>query len=99
MMGEQEIKSQEQDAKVIEVPACGSFVFKSVLRQKLNISTKGLFHEEIAILEETVSGFSELYEAQKRKKKVSIEVARIILITIFSRSGDEVTIKFKYEEV
>jgi len=92
-------QNNEQETKVIEVPACGSFVFKAVLRQKLNIGNTGLYNQEISLLKNTVEGFSELYENQKRKKKVSIEVARIILITIFRRSGDEVTIRFRYEDV
>ena len=88
-----------EEAKVVEVAAFGSWVYKYHIREILNIQRSDQYREEIQILENDLPGFRKLYAEQSQKHRVRVEVARIIISTIMKRgTGRNTEVRFVYTE-
>ena len=86
----------EEDVKILEIQATGSFVKKLDLRKALNIRTDNHWYQEIALLCKIEEDFEKEYQPYKTHRYIPIRIAKRICNTIFENSGEEMTIQFVY---
>lgn len=93
------INSKNSKPKIVELQAFGSWVYKVHIREALNIQRSDLYLEEIELLKQDIEGFKIMYEQKTKKHRVMIDVARVIVSTIYERAyGHIPEIIFRFEE-
>lgn len=85
-----------KEIKRITIEAHGSYVYKSVLREVLSISTSRHYMEEIKLLKQEIEGFDKQYQEGSNLVKVRLNIAITIIQTILSR---ETGLEIKVEPV
>lgn len=87
------------EKKQVVLSAYGSFVFKQDIRQVLNIRSLRNWQEEIALLTVTMNEcFAQEIKQYRRSKKIPVDLARKIILTILERSGEEVELRFDRQQ-
>ena len=86
----------EEEVKILEIQATGSFVKKLDLRKALNIRTDNHWYQEIALLCKIEEDFEKEYQPFKTHRYIPIRIAKMICKTIFENSGEETSIRFVY---
>lgn len=98
--GKIDLNSYEtNDPVTVDVPVYGSWVFKQDIRRILGINRSEQYLEEIEILKKDLDGFAKLYKENSQKRRIRVEVARVIICTILERAnGTKPEIRVKYQE-
>lgn len=80
--------------RILEVRCNGSFVYKTEIRQVLNLERRSHWNSEIQLLKETQDGFWDEYLPFLHRTQVTTEIARTIIETILNRAGENIELKF-----
>ena len=87
----------DKEIKIIKIEAHGSYVYKSVLREVLSITTSRHYMEEIELLKLEIEGFDQQYQEGSNLVKVRLNIAITIIQTILSReTGLEIRVEPVY---
>lgn len=88
----------DREIKTITIEAHGSYVYKSVLREVLSITTSRHYMEEIELLKQEIEGFDQQYQEGSNLVKVRLNIAITIIQTILSReTGLEIRVEPVYQ--
>lgn len=87
-------EENNQELIILEVPAYGSFVYKSDIRNLLGIHTYDHWAREIELIKAEQEDFSDLYTQGSSHHRISTHLARLIIESIYHRSGQLVKLQF-----
>lgn len=89
---------QSKPKRLLEVRCNGSFVYKTEIRQALNLERRSHWNSEIQLLKATCEGFWETYQPYLHRTQVTTEIVRTIIETILKRAGEDIELKFCWAE-